>query len=123
MCSGTISCGSATMPSGKSGKSRTTSDIVVRVYVPRTEVDDLRGPHDRRRARASAVPDGHADRGDEHAAERDLNERARQRDLEVALAHERDDDQLAAHDDVGDRQRPVEVVDEERQRVERAAEE
>src|SRR4051812_4389557 len=44
MCSGTISCGSATMPRGKSGKSRTTSsDIVVRVYVARTQVDDLHG--------------------------------------------------------------------------------
>src|SRR4051812_13861128 len=44
MCSGTISCGSATMPRGNSGKSRTTSpDIVVRVYVARTEVDDPHG--------------------------------------------------------------------------------
>src|SRR3954451_2898896 len=71
----------------------------------------------------SAVPDGHADGGHEHAAERHLHERARERDLEVALAHERDDDELAADDDVGDRQRLVEVVDEERQRVQRPAEE
>ena len=37
MCSGTISCGSATIPSGKSGKSRDhLSAIVDRVYVART---------------------------------------------------------------------------------------
>src|SRR4051812_46649288 len=58
MCSGTISCGSATMERGNSGKSRTTSsDIVARVYVAggvpkwmtRSVPAAAPSPHDRRR--------------------------------------------------------------------------
>src|SRR3954451_13074493 len=58
MCSGTSSCGSATMPRGNSGKSRTTSsDIVVRVYVAGTQVDDRTASAGatRRRARSGRV--------------------------------------------------------------------
>jgi hypothetical protein len=69
------------------------------------------------------MPDQHADGGNHRAAERHLNQRLRQRHLQEALADQRDRHQLDADDDVGDRQRLVHVVDQERQRVHRPADE
>ena len=44
----------------------------------------------------------HADRRNHGAAERHLDERARQRDVHEAAPDERDQEQLDGHDDVGD---------------------
>src|SRR5258708_7105732 len=69
------------------------------------------------------VADGDADRGDDRAAHRHLDQRACERDVQEALADDRDEHELAGHDDICDEECLGEVADEERQRVQRATQE
>src|SRR4051794_20673340 len=59
----------------------------------------------------------------EKARQRHLDQRLGERYLKEALAHHRDDDELAAHDRVRDRERRMDVRDQERKRVRGAADE
>src|SRR3954452_10096260 len=61
--------------------------------------------------------------GDRRAAERHLHDRRRQRDALEALPDPGDDEQLEGDDDVGQRQRATDVVDDERQRAQGPADE